>query len=385
MLARTLRLALPALVLPAFALACSTTQTATPLPVATMATETVATPQPVDGTEPETVFVTAVPTATAVAGTRQQPTPPGESSALGDGWTLRVVGVTPDASEAVLAQNQFNEPPETGEQFFIVRVAMTFNGRGSADVAAGTRLRLVGDSAVAYTTYNDGCGVVPDELPDTEVFTGGTVEGNLCWSVKSSDVGSLVLFDDAYEIADEDRKFFSLAGDGDATPTAGPTDAPAVTPTPGITETPSAATGTLADPIPLGEPAVLDGPWLVRVVEVQPDATKAVLAENKFNDRPPQGQQFYLVTLSASYLGQSSGTVNALYRFRGVVDGNVVYTTFKNRCGVIPTPLPDGEVFAGGTITGNVCWAVKSKDAASIMLIDEPDTAGGRNVYFALK
>lgn len=243
MLPKSLRLLLPALVLPAFAWSCSETETGTPLPIATMGTETVVTPIPPDGTEPETIFVTAVPTATPAPGTRDNPMPFGASAALGDGWTLRVVEVIPNATDAVLAENQFNEPPEQGKQFFIVRVAMTFTGTGSDDVSAGLRLRLVGDSAVAYTTYNDSCGVVPDRLPDTEVFTGGTVEGNLCWSVKSSDVGSLVLFDDAYEVADNDRKFFSLMAGAAATPTAASTDEPTATPAPGISDTPSTAEG----------------------------------------------------------------------------------------------------------------------------------------------
>ena len=247
-------------------IACSEALTATPTrPIATVAEPTVATPVPPD-TGPVTVFVTAVPTAPPAPGSRGNPIATGEAAAVGDGWTLRVVDVNANANDAVLAENQFNDPPEAGEQFFIVRVAMTFNGTGSADVAAGTRLRLGGNSAVAYTTYNDSCGVVPDELPDTEVFTGGTVEGNLCWAVKSSDIGSLVLFDDSFGVADGDRTFFALTGGADATPTAVATDTPSTTPTPGISDTPSAAPGTLEEPVPLGEPAILDGPWLVRVV-----------------------------------------------------------------------------------------------------------------------
>jgi hypothetical protein len=38
--------------------------------------------------------------------------------------------------------------------------------------------------------------VIPDEFSSADVFTGGTVTGNECWSVKSGDAGTLVMYDD---------------------------------------------------------------------------------------------------------------------------------------------------------------------------------------------
>ena len=61
-------------------------------------------------------------------------------------------------------------------------------------------MRAVGASNVAYTTFNNGCGVLPDpdlEVDDPQVFAGGTVSGNAaCWEIRASDANSLVMFYD---------------------------------------------------------------------------------------------------------------------------------------------------------------------------------------------
>lgn len=124
-----------------------------------------------------------------------QPHPYRRVGPLSDGWTLAVVSVTPNATSLVLAENQFNDPPAPGRQFFIARVMATFTGAGSDAFAGSFRLEAVGASNVAYTTFDDSCGVIPDEISSTDVFTGGAVTGNVCWSVLSSDVPSLVMFD----------------------------------------------------------------------------------------------------------------------------------------------------------------------------------------------
>ena len=89
----------------------------------------------------------------------------------------------------------FNDPPKSGHQFFIARVAVTRIGAKSESFAFEGTLRTVGGSAVAYSDYSNRCGVVPDELDDgQEVFSGGTIVGNLCWEIRSADAGSLVLY-----------------------------------------------------------------------------------------------------------------------------------------------------------------------------------------------
>ena len=84
----------------------------------------------------------------------------------------------------------------------MIAVSATYNGTGSSHLDSGFAMRAVGASQVAYTTFNNSCGVLPDpnlELEDPEVFSGGSVSGNAaCWSILSSDAGSLVMFFEAF-------------------------------------------------------------------------------------------------------------------------------------------------------------------------------------------
>jgi hypothetical protein len=156
---------------------------------------------------------TAVPTEapSGPVGSFTNPVPYGETATLPGDWTLKVIDVITNATDQVMAENQFNDPPAEGRQFFIVRVSATNNSNQPASIRSIASFSAVGKSAVAYETYEDRCGVIPDELSDAEVFPGGTIEGNICWSVKKEDVKTLVMFVDSYVTFDQkDRVYFSL-------------------------------------------------------------------------------------------------------------------------------------------------------------------------------
>ena len=136
-------------------------------------------------------------------------TPLGETVTVGD-WDVTVLSTTPGATEAVLAENQFNDPPAANHQFYVVDVEATYNGTESESVFAGLTFTSVGASSVAYDWIST-CGVIPNELDSfSEVFPGGTVTGSLCWSVDAADVDSLVLVIDAAFSFDEERAFVAL-------------------------------------------------------------------------------------------------------------------------------------------------------------------------------
>src|SRR5207245_302313 len=67
-------------------------------------------------------------------------------------------------------------------------------GSGS-DHFTGSFLSALGLSQVSYTPFGNSCGMTPDEFPVSEVFPGGSIAGNDCWDVLSTDVSSLVMFD----------------------------------------------------------------------------------------------------------------------------------------------------------------------------------------------
>lgn len=157
-------------------------------------------------------------TLPGAAGTRANPIPIGQTVAIGDDWELTVLSVTPDATDLVMAENSFNDPPAPGHQYLLVTVRLTYTGDDS-DEFYGWGLRAVGQSAVSYSQFEDSCGVTPDELSSRELFTGGTIEGNLCWSVATEDADSLVLYDG--DLDSDERVYLSLIPTGAiATPEA---------------------------------------------------------------------------------------------------------------------------------------------------------------------
>ena len=140
--------------------------------------------------------------------TRENPVPVGSSVVTPDDWQVSVVGIAPNATAEILQHNRFNDPPDTGQQFFVARIRATYLGPGSSRFDASYRLRAVGPEGVAYLTFRSSCGVIPDKYEDSETFTGGTREGNICWSIRSSDAGGLVIYDGRYD--DTRRRWWSL-------------------------------------------------------------------------------------------------------------------------------------------------------------------------------
>jgi hypothetical protein len=144
------------------------------------------------------------------AGTREVPYLPHTAVPLSDDWTIVVVDITPDAEQMIMAENQFNDPPEPGTQFFVARISATYKGSTSDQFDASYRLRVVGPTSVSYSTFENSCGVIPDEITSAEVFAGGTIEGNVCWAVKDEDAEELVMYDNPFTFDDVERVFLSL-------------------------------------------------------------------------------------------------------------------------------------------------------------------------------
>jgi hypothetical protein len=145
-------------------------------------------------------------------GTRENPLPIGTAADIGGGWIVSVVDVNPNAADAVMTENAFNDPPAPGQQFVLITLSATYEGaESSSQLLAGNAFQLVGESSVAYRSYDPGCGVIPNAIPLTEVFSGGTITGNICFSVNSTDVDSLVMFTEDFVTFDDDiRVWFSL-------------------------------------------------------------------------------------------------------------------------------------------------------------------------------
>jgi hypothetical protein len=138
----------------------------------------VATPGPTDGAD--------------LSAARRAPIAIGTPTDVGDGWTVTIRGANLDATDAVLAFSDFNDPPGAGERFVLLDTSMTYNGEDDSSSAAFIDVDLVGDRNV--TSAAGSCQATIDGELDrySDVFVGGTIEGQLCVVVADADVDSLV-------------------------------------------------------------------------------------------------------------------------------------------------------------------------------------------------
>lgn len=131
-------------------------------------------------------------------GTKDDPIALGDAAVVErDGepeWEIKVVGFMPNANDAVKAANQFNKPPAPGHQFAMVAVEATYIGDNEPQkISEGVAMSAIDSGNVAYDLQND-CGVFPNELPEySDVYEGGKITGNVCWSVASDKIASLLL------------------------------------------------------------------------------------------------------------------------------------------------------------------------------------------------
>lgn len=152
------------------------------------------------------------PTPDVGQGTRESPYAIGATVTVGD-YEVTVIDVVPDALDLVMAENQFNDPPAPGNQFFLVTVGLKYLGTETAN-PFDLSFNAVGASNVGYDGFSEAssCGVVPNDiftLP--ELFPGGEAQVNACWQISSADADSLVMYiEPSFSFDGGDRVFFAI-------------------------------------------------------------------------------------------------------------------------------------------------------------------------------
>ncbi len=125
------------------------------------------------------------PGATATPA-RLAPTPLGTSANVGEGWSVTVTTPAHDITDAVLAENSFNEPPPAGFRYIGFDVTYAFNGTGG-DTAFAVTSSAVDDSNVSLSSE---CGAIPTPIDGfVDVFAGGSVSGSLCFVLPADSAG----------------------------------------------------------------------------------------------------------------------------------------------------------------------------------------------------
>jgi hypothetical protein len=150
---------------------------------------------------------TPTPTPRSGPGTHQQPYLFGAPGMLSDGWQVVITGVTPDAWSGIQAEIPSSVPPGSDQSDYEVRVQAMYEG-DSTGVFTASRLALMTANGTIYDQLHNNCGTVPDMIPPNLMTPGGSVRGNACFSVRRSDIPSLLLFDNQSD--ENDRVFFAL-------------------------------------------------------------------------------------------------------------------------------------------------------------------------------
>lgn len=162
----------------------------------------------VEEEEPETEEETDTDVA---FGTRDNPLDLGTAIQMGD-WTFSITDVNLDATDEVLAENQFNDPPADGRQFVMFNVDATYEGEESGTAWMDFSMAIVGGKGNTFSSGSDDrCGVIPDGLRDHgETFPGGSVSGNVCFSVPADQLdGATIRVEESFSF-DDSRAFYTL-------------------------------------------------------------------------------------------------------------------------------------------------------------------------------
>jgi hypothetical protein len=134
------------------------------------------------------------------AGSRENPYRIGETVGNQD-WKV-TLGTPHEAWSEISATNQFNDPPKSGMEFWIVPVTAVYTGDATGNVMFGVTVKFVGSD---NRTYEDRCGVIPNALSDVgDLYKNGVAKGNTCvavpaganglWTVATGFVGKPAFF-----------------------------------------------------------------------------------------------------------------------------------------------------------------------------------------------
>lgn len=145
------------------------------------------------------------------AGTREDPVAIGVPHQVGD-YMITVKRSHPEGTEQVLGDSPFNKAPADGEQYYVVDMEISYVGTESGSAGWDLAFAAVGDSDIAYTVFANSCGVVDDDVTSSaELFPDGETKASVCWSVKTRDVDSLVMYiEPLMGLESKDRVFFEV-------------------------------------------------------------------------------------------------------------------------------------------------------------------------------
>jgi len=143
---------------------------------------------------------------------------------------------------------------------------------------------------------------------------------------------------------------------------------------------PTGATGTREAPVPAGEIADIGAGWRLQILDVIPDASEMMAAEDEFFQPPPAGFTFMLVNIALGYFGTEDPQVGFSPDVEVLGESSVALDNF------CLSSVPDeinffNYVFSGGVLTGNACFLAPVGEAGTFQMFGKGDFFLDEGVY----
>jgi hypothetical protein len=124
-------------------------------------------------------------------------------------YEVAIASVNHDATDEVLALNEWNEPPGPGEQYILVDIAVGYAGD---DIGRIDDLMFdpMLDYSTFFDTYSCDTGAMGGMYMSPLLFPGAETTVTVCAMVETGSVGSIVLMATTMEDLDAMPPFFSL-------------------------------------------------------------------------------------------------------------------------------------------------------------------------------
>lgn len=123
----------------------------------------------------------------------------------------------------------------------------------------------------------------------------------------------------------------------------------------GTNEVSHAREGSRENPGSVGQ-VLSNAAWELVVNEFRPNADAEVMSDSLLNEEPKEGMHYAVVNLTVIYRGDESVDVG-LFDVAYVTESGNVFEVGDNYTSA-PEPRFDGELYKGGTVTGNVAIEV---------------------------
>ena len=139
---------------------------------------------------------------------------------------------------------------------------------------------------------------------------------------------------------------------------------------PAVTSAPVAGL-TAKNPAPLGAQVTVAKGWNVKVNSAELDADDTMAALNQFNT-PSQGKQYVLVNVSITNSSSVPGSMLFNLKLSLLPPSGVAIDSLSCFAQALSEIDVSAQLQPGATETGNLCFEASASDAASAVLLGEP-------------